>query len=546
MLLDRLLGRPEKLATATFGYRLSEVPGQLYSQPKSKSGAAVGPEEALSLSAVWAGVSLLSSIIGALPLSVYRKNGQTRNVADDHPAQRMLHTELNPDMTASIGRRTMEFNRLMFGYEAAEIGWGGGGLPRWLWPLEAWRVKPKRDPDGKLYYEVDGTRRVEAKDMIYVPLVSFDGTQGVGFVDYAIESLGLGISAQEFAATFFGNGARPGGLLKIPGNPDIKTRTTYREEWDKFHGGGAGNSHRTGILWGGMEYVPNSGSIDPDKAQLLEQRRFNTEEVARWLNIPPHLLRDLSRATFSNIEEQGIDFVTYTLNQPLVNKEQEFDRKLLDPPGLYCKHNLYALLKGNSQAQANFLKTLWLMGVVSQNEIRELLEFNPVANGDVYYVPVNMTTVEKAIAATPEPFAPSAPKAPDVFGEATPGDETDDDKMSEMGPVVVDTLQRLGRKEANEARRAAKSPDKFFDWMDNFYPRFELTLAQALRPAVPAQAATLASRWCEVSKAKLLDVTAAAKPQELYGLIDETLKLWERERPEAAAELLIGDEHATI
>lgn len=397
------------LARKTGPWTISQVPGHLFSGPQSTAGVPVTQDDALSLSAVFAGVNLLSRVVGSLPLHVYRRWGRAKEHAITHPAYRLLHTSPNPEMTSATFRRTLEWHRLLGGGAYASVQWAGNGKPVALWPLEPWRVRPKRRDDGELYYEVDGKQEVEPEDMLHVPLVSSDGVTGRSFMDWAVESLGLGIGTQQFAAAYFGNGARPGGVLTHTGKPSDEQMKAFRKTWEERHRGPA-NAGGTAVLWGGWSYA-SDGSFDPEKSQLLEQRRFTTEEVSRWLGIPPHLLRDLSRATFSNIEQQNLDFLAYSLGPVLVDYEQELDRKLLSPPECFCKHNVGGLLRGDAAARSAFYASMFNIGAFSVNDIREREDMNPVDGGDVHLVPLAMAPLPQV--AFPPPLAvPVAPPAP--------------------------------------------------------------------------------------------------------------------------------------
>lgn len=522
MILESLLGT-RNLARVLPGQRFSETPGVVLARRQSAAGVDVSEEEALSLSGVFAAVQLLSSIIGSLPLNVYRSDGKRREVANDLNVQQVLHDEYNPEMTASIGRRTSEFHRLLWGNEYTEIQRLPNSDVFALWPMEPWRVRTARD-DGELGYVVDGNKWVDAQNMLHTPLISSDGVQGRSFVDFALKSLGLGIAMQDFSERFFGNDAKPGGLLKHSGNPKEDARKEMRKSWTETHGG-PNNAGTVGVLWGGWEWIAGDATMELEKAQLLETKRFQIEELARWFNLPPHLLRDLSRATFSNIEHQGIDFVVYSLTPPLVNKEQEYKRKLLKriDRTLYAKHNVSALLRGDSAARSAFYREMFGIGVFSQNMILELEDQNPIEGGDVHYVPVNMQPIEKAI----------APPAPEPAPTPTPPSEPPQEKppAPDLSPIYADVFTRLGKKEANEARRAAKKPEQFLDWLDGFYPKFEATLAQALAPISDEHADAIAKEYCTFARETLLDVAGAAKPQELFGLVDLQLNEWALTHP---------------
>lgn len=273
-ILDRLLPRRSSALAGqvrvTSGYRpVSEVPGELWGRPRSTAGVRVDEHEALTLSAVWAACFRLANIAAMLPLGVYRKDDRGRTEQPDHPAARLLGTAPNPEQTAFTARHFMQFWKPLFGAACAEIGWDGAGRPSRLWPLEPWRVRPDWDDDNVLYFRVDGTRRVAAEDMLYVPHVTEDGVTGKGFVEFALESLGQAIAADRSAGRFFQNDMKPGGLLQHDGNPDPKARKEFREAWAQNHGG-VENRGKVGVLWGGWKWVTTGMQIDPDKAQLLE------------------------------------------------------------------------------------------------------------------------------------------------------------------------------------------------------------------------------------------------------------------------------------
>lgn len=485
-----------RLARVFGSWKISQTPGVLFSGPTSTAGVSVTRDDALSLSAVFAAVNLLSRVTGSLPLTVYRRWGRSREVARTHPAYRLLHLSPNPEMTSATFRRTMEFHRLIGGGAYAAIQWAGNGKPVALWPIESWRVKPKRRDDGELYFEVDGKDQVEIQDMLYVPHVTSDGVQGHSFLEFAVESLGLGLATQTFAAAYFGNGARPGGVLKHPGNPPKEQRDEFRRSWNERHQG-AGNASKTGVTWGGWEYVADS--FNAEQSQLIEQRRFTTEEVARWLGIPPHLLADLARATFSNIEQQNLDFLAFSLGPILTDYEQEYDRKLLSPPETYAKHNVNGLLRGDSAARAAFYSQMFNIGAMSVNDILEREDENPVDGGDVHFVPLNMAplpSVAFPVSVIPE----TPPPAPAPVPQPQP----------ELGRLLLEqTLERLWRIEQTAIRRAAEKPSKFPDWVEEFYPSHEAKLAEALAFVVPvcipqgASPLTYATFWIADSRLAL-------------------------------------------
>lgn len=568
MILDRLLG---KLASKGAGQSpTSEVwPRWFGGGRNSAAGATVTEGRALSLSAVFAAVNLLSRVEGALPLHVYRQTGDAKNKATDLPAYSLLHHRPNPWMTASVFRRTLEWSRLIYGAAAAEIQYAGNGQPAALWPIEGWRVKPDTDSTGDLIYRVDQTRIVSPADMLYIPLVSEDGICGRSFLDFACESLGLSITAQEFAARFFGNGARPGGLLMHDGHPNPTARKEMRESWNAEHQGGE-RSHRVGVLWGGWKFDREAGAIAPDEAQLLETRKFGTQEVARWLNIQPHLLAELTDATFSNIEEQGINFIVYSLGPILVEYEQEYDCKLLDPPNLFSRHNLAALARGNMAARSAYYGSLFNIGVFSINDILSLEDMNPVDGGDQHFVPLNMAPLGKAQDSGDTPPAVDPLLAPPPDGQAEPpkntqdAAQTGDVQATALNGAQITALLEIAKQQAadqlsKEASRAmiqaafpliaADLVDKIVSEIDGFEPPSQPpSPAPGPTPPTPEQKPPSDQPAMRALLLAVLDRTtaiegnairrAAEKPGRFLGKMDEFYQDAPRRMAEALAPVL--------
>lgn len=519
--------------------QVSQTPGVLWA-PSSSAGVEVDAERAMSLSAVFAAVALLSRVIGSLPLAVYRREGRAKEHAVTHPAYRLLHTSPNPEMTASSFRRALEWNRLLGGCGYAEVQWAGNGKPLALWPLEYWRVKPQWGEDYQLRYLIDGTRLVEGEDVLAVPLISGDGVVGKSFLDYAVESIGLGIAAQECAAKLFGNGARPGGVLSHPQVVPEKARGEMKRSWEERHGG-PGNAGRTAILWGGWTYTPGDGTFAPEQSQLLESRRFTTEEVARWLGVPPHLLRDLQRATFSNIEQQNLDFLAYSLGPTLTDYEQEYDRKLLSPPDVYSKHNVTGLLRGDAAARSSYYTQLFQIGVLSVNDIRDLEDRNPVEGGDVHFVPLALAPLPQV--AFPPPVVVPTPPPPAAAPAPTPATApapSADGQAPALRGLLAATLGRLARVEANAARRAAEKPGRFLAWLDEFTPQHQARLAAALAPGLGDAAAGAAERWCGESRTRLLEVAGSATPAAFAVAVERELQAWSGRVNEAVEQAMGG------
>ncbi len=535
---------------------LSETPGVLWGgRPTSSAGVVVDEDSVLTLSAVFSACFRLASLQAQLPIGIYEKTDNGREERGMHPASGLLNTEFSPEQTAFTGRFMMDFWKPLFGAAVAEIGWDGAGRPRRLWPLGPWRVQVKQDEtDGSIYYLVDGKKRINPRDMIYVPHVTSDGVTGMGFVQYAVESLGSAIAADRAAGRFFKNDMRPGGMLKHPGNPTDQARKKFRNEWQENHGGEKQGS--VGVLWGGWDWIREAGAIDPNKAQLLESRQWSILEVARWLNVPPHWLAELGRATWSNIEHQSIENLTHVISPLLVAKEQEYDRKLLNPPRLYSKHNVNALLRGDMKTRGEFYRLMREIGAYSANKILALEDENGIgAEGDRRYIPVNwqpaddiMTGAEASVkmaeAKKPEP-------APAQSGAgAAPAAKSKKPAAMAVAGVLEHLLTMLSKKECNESNRAAKKPNEFMKWMDGFYETFEPLMTQGLAPGGQLMAEMLwdeiqagrlsgvnwsewSASWCEASRRDLLEAMDGP-PEAWPNRMTELLAKWQ-ERPAKCA-----------
>lgn len=613
----------------------------------SSSGAEVTEEKVLSLSAILCGLGRYAKLLASLPLHVYKKLGGRRTVADHLAAHWLLHTEPNPEMTAYSARFAVEWNRLAGGKGCYEIEWADNGHPRYLWPLEAWRVKEQRDEDEALYYLIDGQRRLAPGDMLYVPLITTDGVCGFSFLDYAVDCLGLAISAQDLAAAFFAGGGKPGGILNNPKTPGDADRKKFREEWNAARKKQPGS---VGVTWGGWEYQDKGLTIPPDQQQLLDSRRFSTEEIARLLDIPPALLHDLTKSAWNNVELQNIALLVYSLNPVLVSYEQEYDRKLLNPPTVYSKYKVEGLLRAESDKRAAYGKEQFMFGGATINDWLRLNDQDEIGEeGDIRFVPANMVPLHKAIAAAapeptqvpaaaptpdniekiPTPGEPPDPAAPaEPAGEPAPATNADGaaaqgdiqatalngaqiasliqvisavalDQMpadtakaalegsfplmgkalinSIIDPVevwkktrppapaspapappatpalrmlLIDTLGRLARKEANAARRAAKDLARLDAWAGEFYSgRHNTTLQMALQPIMAAlaigddghvaAAGDLARAWTQRSRIDLFELAQRVTPATFAAEAEKLFAAWETERPQKTAEEVI-------
>ncbi|MEW6956267.1 phage portal protein [Trueperella pyogenes] len=374
----------------------------------TSSGRPVTERSAMQMTAVYSCVRILAEAIAGLPLHVYRyKDGGGKEKALDHPLYPLLHDEPNPEMTSFVFRETLMTHLLLWGNAFAQVIRNGRDEVIGLYPLMPNRMTVGRDEAGRLYYEYqrtwdEPTGRFEtvtlaARDVLHIPGLGFDGLVGYSPIAMAKNAIGLAQATEDYGASFFANGAAPGGVLEHPGT--IKDPARVRESWQSTFGG-AKNGNKIAVLEEGMKYTPIS--VSPEQAQFLETRKFQINEIARIFRIPPHMIGDLEKSSFSNIEQQSLEFVKYTLDPWVIRFEQAITKTLLSPrekPGVYVKFNLEGLLRGDYKSRMDGYAVARQNGWMSANDIRELENLDRIsieAGGDLYLVNGNMLPLSLA------------------------------------------------------------------------------------------------------------------------------------------------------
>jgi len=360
---------------------------------ESLSGPRVTPNTALEVTSVLAAVRLIASTIGALPLHTYRRTSEGRDTVREHPVYRLLHGRPNGEQTAFTFRETLQGHLLLYGNAYAEIERDGAGRPIALWPLMPWAVRVERRQGKKLYLvSVEGRDVPLSPDnMLHVPGYSLDGSTGLFPIHLARNAIGLAKATEEYGSRFFSNDARPGGALTHPGKLGPEAADRLKRSWNAAHQG-LSASQRVAVLEEGMTFQPFG--IPPEHAQFLETRRFAVTEIARTFGLPPHLIGDLERATFSNIESQQIQFVQFCIEPWCRRWEQVLNYALLDSQH-YAEFALEGLLRGDSKSRADFYTALFQIGVLSPNDIRERENMNRIPGGDRRFVPLNMAPLDE-------------------------------------------------------------------------------------------------------------------------------------------------------
>lgn len=373
------------------------------------SGKAVNERTAMQTTAVYACVRILAETIASLPLHTYKYTETGKEKATEHHIYKLLAEEPNSEMTSFVFRETLMSHLLLWGNAYAQIIRDGRGNVIGLYPLLPNKMTVNRASNGEIYYIYSrytdenpnisgyGDVYLQNHEVLHIPGLGFDGLVGYSPIAMAKNAVGMSIACEEYGASFFANGANPGGVLEHPGV--VKDPARVRESWNSVYQG-TGNAHKVAVLEEGMKF--QSIGIPPEQAQFLETRKFQINEIARLFRIPPHMVGDLEKSSFSNIEQQSLEFVKYTLDPWVIRWEQAMKKALLLPSekkDYFIKFNVDGLLRGDYQSRMNGYATGRQNGWLSSNDIRELENLNKIPEelgGNLYLVNGNMTKLQDA------------------------------------------------------------------------------------------------------------------------------------------------------
>jgi HK97 family phage portal protein len=360
------------------------------------SGKAVNERTAMQTSAVYACVRILAESVAGLPLHVYERTANgSKSTKPSHPLYRLLHDEPNREMTSFVFRETLMSHLLLWGNAYAQIIRDGRGFPIALYPLLPDRMTVDRNESGELvytYHSDKGQVKLRRENILHIPGLGFDGLIGYSPIAMAKNAVGLALATEDYGATFFANGANPGGVLEHPGVIKPEQADRLRESWQSQFGGA--NAHKVAVLEEGLKF--HQMSIPPEQAQFLETRKFQINEIARIFRVPPHMVGDLEKSSFSNIEQQSLEFVKYTLDPWVVRWEQSLQQALILPSEkatIFIKFNLDGLLRGDYQSRMQGYSTGIQNGFMSVNDVRGLEDMNLLTaeeGGDLHFVNGNM------------------------------------------------------------------------------------------------------------------------------------------------------------
>lgn len=506
MILETLLAADKRAVEPSWDHFFSGVPGNAN---VASTGRSVSVSAATGVSAVYACVRVISETVSSLPLGVFRRDGRDKSEVRQHPTAKLLRRP-NGAVSSITFWEHMMYSVLLWGNAYALIEFEGAR------PVRLSRIDPNRiaplaplakeigDTIVYAYQRRDGARiELPGNEVLHVMGLSEDGLSGVPVIAKHRETVALSMATLEYGARFFGNSARPAGVVERPADaaamsPEGLKR--FRESFAEVYQG-LDNAHRTAILEEGMTF--KALSMPNEDAQFLETRRFQVEEIARMFRVPLHLIQDLSRATFSNVEQQAIDFVVHTIRPWLKKIEHEVNRKLFrdsEQDDMFVSFNVDALLRGDSKTRAEVYTAGINGGWWSINDIRAMENQNGIGpEGDKHLRPLNMTTVEDGPVDASPPDEPSPP-------DDTPADDTPDDSGNgrQIAPDGHDVLlgafrhlfdeaaERLVLKEVKAVASCAKrlKGDKLqarlIEFYDDHAPFIRLSFLPACRAMIDA------------------------------------------------------------
>jgi HK97 family phage portal protein len=361
----------------------------------TSAGKTVNETTAMRTSAVYACVRILAEAIAGLPVHVYeRVSTGGKMTRTDHALHALLHDAPNEEMTSFVFRETLMSHLLLWGNAYAQIIRDGHGTPLALMPLLPSKMAVERERDGTLSYSYSGDEgqvRLKRDGILHIPGLGFDGIVGYSPIAMAKDAVGMAIATEEYGASFFANGANPGGVLEHPAV--IKDIQRVKESWNAGYRGSA-NAHKVAILEEGMKF--HQIGIPPEQAQFLETRKFQINEIARIFRVPPHMVGDLEKSSFSNIEQQSLEFVKYTVGPWVARWEQSLSQSLLlsaEKGGVLIRFNVDGLLRGDYASRMQGYSVGIQNGFLSVNDVRSLEDMNLVATedgGDLHFVNGNM------------------------------------------------------------------------------------------------------------------------------------------------------------
>lgn len=371
----------------------------------SSGGVDITPMSSLGASAVYSATKVIMGTISSLPFNVYKSVDGGQELAYSHDQYYLLKAEPNPLYTSYIFRGSLIMYYLLWGNGYAEIRRNEYDRPLSYHIIPSWLVTPELSSDGlSVRYQIEGDgdqekRYIDGHNMIHLSDMNLDGVTGMSRISLARDSIAMYISGTRMGKDFYENGTHIGGWLEFQKKLKDEDKKSLSDTWSKVNGG-LGNTGNTAILDQGTKYVPHKLTMPFSDMEYVESQKFQVADIARIFNLPPHKIGDLSKSSFSNIEQEQISYVENCIMPIAILLEQEFNRKIFRPKEkgrMFVKLEIKGLLRGDIQSRMEFYRSMWDRGIFSANDIRGLEDMNRIENGDNRFVPLNFTTVENAI-----------------------------------------------------------------------------------------------------------------------------------------------------
>ena len=364
----------------------------------SGSGITVNKDTALTFSAVWAAIRILSESVAQLPITIHeREENGDKIKRSDHFLYKLVHNKPNEYMTSYTFIQKIMYDLCTNGNSYVYIERNGAGRPISLQAIDCSDVDVQVYEEKYYYTNSQTGETLDYEDMLHFKILSTDGMLGMSPIDTCANSISWGLGLERYGNSYFSNGAKVSGVLQTDRALSTEAIDRLRNSFDNNYSN-IGDSNKTLILEEGLKF--NTISLSNEASQFLASRQFSIEEIARIFSVPPHLLRDLSKSSFNNIQEQSREFVQYSLMPYLVMIEQEMTCKLFkknEQGKLYIEFNTNALLRGSAKERAEYYRTMLNIGAMSINEIRQKENMNVVENGDNLFMQLNMATVDTII-----------------------------------------------------------------------------------------------------------------------------------------------------
>lgn len=369
----------------------------VYGVSTTSSGIAVNTDSAMRVGAVYACVLVLSQSVAQLPCHLYKTKGDTKQRDAENPLYQLIHDQPNEWMTSYDFKQLAMVHLLLRG-NSIWLKTVVNGTVKELIPVHPDLLEDiVQDENYRIIYKIkrpktQKTDEIPASRLLHLRGLSMNGFTGLNPIAYAREMIGLSIATEKHGATLFSNGTKLGGILKHPNKISPAAAQRLEESFSEKYGGVA-NAHKTVLLEEGMEWT--AITMTAEDSQFLESRKYQRSEIAGFYRVPSHMINDLEKATFSNVEHLDLAFVKHSLTPWLVNIEQTLKKDLMttaEKKKLYFKFNVEGLLRGDIKSRNEAHQKAVDGGWLSPNEIREMEDRNPYPGGDEYRKPLNMGT----------------------------------------------------------------------------------------------------------------------------------------------------------